>query len=1138
MNETSTEKHMNTTQPDKPRSSDEQARLRALSADQSFIIQAPAGSGKTELLIQRFLVLLTTVEHSDKVLAITFTKKAAGEMRCRIHQALERANLPEPPEKPHEQLTWTLARNVFQHAKKRGWNIKQIASELSIMTIDACCQKLLSLSQPPYQLHTQLGLCLYPKPFYAQTVKQFIRDHCIDNDARFNREFQALLLYQHHDIHRIEQLLVSALMNREKWLRITLETNRQDFQTLFMQAIECVQSNHLQTIHSLWPEEVGRELINALSRIKKFNELIDIKSMIDSLCSTKFSEWKIPQWKQMASLILTQKGDCRGRLTIQQGFAAKNRLKGLTTTQQQQYLDDKSHFMEALTTLAQSKRLMKVLHDCHNLPDVDNPEEEWRYLQPMLSLLPSLAVFFQLQMYEKRLTDFSGINLQLLSALLDENQQQALIYQVYQQYQHCLIDEFQDTSVSQFEILEMAFSTWKDDPHRSITVVGDPMQSIYRFRQAEVSLFRQVQKNGFSNIQLENLHLSKNYRSSETLVNQLNQCFESFMTPEYNTFSQAEAVFQREQSGIFWHQHKDKSSQNKYLCDLIKTIIQKQPNASKCLLVRSRNQLNELLPLFQQYQISYSGVGIEALSQCQAVLDCYHLCCLTFDLFDRRHWVAFLMSPAIAMPLADCEILCADKKQSIWEGICTQSDDLSSAGQLIIDRIRPLLKKYLDSAGRVHYIKTIKQLWQELGHASILASNEEREKCHHFFDLIQTLDSSGQEINATTIQQVLDTYPDSASKAKVGDIQIMTIHKSKGLEFDIVIMPHLEQPVPISEKNLLDWIQVPHQSKWHLLMHAHPRHQHQASSVHHFLRHQDKLAQLAETERLYYVAFTRAKQQLHILNTKADNFPERSPMKNLAPVLSMLQPNGTQPSIEHEDEMETTMNIQTNLSRQVLPPDWRYPQQSLIVEKDQIKSQNHWTQALSIKERIAENLNQPAISDTQWGNCIHRYIEYYLHQPILRLEKETLKFNQIASSIGIHTQNQQFAINRIHQQLITQLKQAKFLWIHEIMHQQLIEQPMIHNEKLHRIDGMRINHEHKHIWIIDFKTHNVNKFIEVGSISQPSVVPENYWQQLYRYAEALHALHPNYSIKIALFYPLINFWQERQVKHEEVSTTV
>src|SRR5271157_4853024 len=99
---------------------DRAARERALDPHTSFIVQAPAGSGKTELLIQRYLRLLETVESPNAVVAITFTKKAAGEMRARVLHALRRT---EPPEQAHELVTHAIARRVVAHQERLGWNL-------------------------------------------------------------------------------------------------------------------------------------------------------------------------------------------------------------------------------------------------------------------------------------------------------------------------------------------------------------------------------------------------------------------------------------------------------------------------------------------------------------------------------------------------------------------------------------------------------------------------------------------------------------------------------------------------------------------------------------------------------------------------------------------------------------------------------------------------------------------------------------------------------------------------------------------------------------------------------------------------------------------------------------------------------
>ena len=123
------------------RAADRAARAAALDPSRSFIVQAPAGSGKTELLIQRYLRLLSTVEQPEDVVAMTFTRKAAGEMRERVLKALDGVRDPAPAS-DHERLTWTLARNLAAHAEARGWELRAHPTRLAIQTIDAWCAKL------------------------------------------------------------------------------------------------------------------------------------------------------------------------------------------------------------------------------------------------------------------------------------------------------------------------------------------------------------------------------------------------------------------------------------------------------------------------------------------------------------------------------------------------------------------------------------------------------------------------------------------------------------------------------------------------------------------------------------------------------------------------------------------------------------------------------------------------------------------------------------------------------------------------------------------------------------------------------------------------------------------------------------
>src|SRR4029079_1649863 len=108
-------------------------RTLALDVGQSFLVQAPAGSGKTELLIQRYLALLGVVDRPERVLAMTFTRKAAAEMRERIINALRTAADGEAPPaaSDHEAKTRTLAAAALARDRAQGWELVAHPARLS-----------------------------------------------------------------------------------------------------------------------------------------------------------------------------------------------------------------------------------------------------------------------------------------------------------------------------------------------------------------------------------------------------------------------------------------------------------------------------------------------------------------------------------------------------------------------------------------------------------------------------------------------------------------------------------------------------------------------------------------------------------------------------------------------------------------------------------------------------------------------------------------------------------------------------------------------------------------------------------------------------------------------------------------------
>src|SRR5688500_2648230 len=155
-------------------------RERALDPGASFIVQAPAGSGKTELLVRRYLKLLPTVQRPEEILAITFTRKAASSMRKRIVEAMRK---PEA------------------------------APRLRIQTIDALCASLTRQMPVLSRFGAQPDLVEDARPHYREATTCVLQE--------LSPLATTLLAHLDNTFGTATYLLASMLAKRDQWLRTT-----------------------------------------------------------------------------------------------------------------------------------------------------------------------------------------------------------------------------------------------------------------------------------------------------------------------------------------------------------------------------------------------------------------------------------------------------------------------------------------------------------------------------------------------------------------------------------------------------------------------------------------------------------------------------------------------------------------------------------------------------------------------------------------------------------------------------------------------------------------------------------------------------------------------------------------------------
>ena len=894
---------------------DHAARDRALDVRLSAIVEAPAGSGKTGLLLQRYLKLLAKggVSQPEEILAITFTRKATAELRERVLEQLHTAASGRslaPDASSFERETRALAEAVLTVDTRFGWRLLEQPQRLRIRTIDALCAEiartlpLLSGSGASQPVESAESL---HREAARRTLLELGGADPILNDA-----LQTVLLHRDGNLNDCETLLARMLEQRQQWGELVpLDTESLTDEHLdaevrprLERSLETIVCAGLNRVVEAMPQPELGELAELAARLGLELSYAPGEESPVAVCAGRSEPPEaraedLGHWLALLHLLFTKDGSWR------KGFAPAY-LRFDISYQDRAALKD-------LVERLQSDELAEVLKSIRGLPPARFPDEQWRVAKALFRLLRQALAHLKVLFAETGRCDFSELALAACEALSAEEGAADFSRSPGARLTHLLVDELQDTSSSQYTLLERLTRSW-DGHSQTVFLVGDPKQSIYLFRQARVERFlRIVAERRLGDVPLEPLRLTANFRSQGALVQAFNETF-ARLFPQTAIVTQAlgeelDVPFVHADAirapsahphSIVWHtevlgSHPIPGNPAPTTAELrhartqretrqIRRIIEEwraqplPPSRTRpwsiAVLARARRHLasitSELSHDYGAGPIPFRAVQIDTLDERLEVLDALALARALLHPADRVAWLAVLRAPWCGVSLADLLLLTgegphADREATTAELVAARAHLLSRTGQQLLKRTWPTLEQAVFALGRTSFATHVERTWLSLGGDATLSA-ERLANVRRFFEVLRELeqDSAGAIDTFALNTRLSSLYAETTADEDA--VQLLTIHNSKGLEFDLVLIPGLERSTNRSRSELLNWLELdPSEGEAaHILLAPIGSRGEQTDGLNQWLSRVRRSREHAELRRLLYVASTRAREALHL----------------------------------------------------------------------------------------------------------------------------------------------------------------------------------------------------------------------------------------------------------------------------------
>ena len=840
---------------------DTPARVAAVDPVISVCVSAPAGSGKTELLIQRYLSLLSRVQRPEQILAITFTRKAAAEMRERVLQALRNAIDRSPCHSPHQRVTCALAEKALAADVRGGWHLLRNISRCNIKTIDGFCAGLTRQMPVLSRFGGQTNVRDDATPLYAEAVQAL--HQLLDEDHPVAADLAALLLHFDNNWERLQALLVAMLARREQWRHyVGVHHAPQESEAYLVASIEALVSDELRELaRLLTPHE--HELLE-LQQYAARNLQDTVPAHFPGMLPRDLRDWNT-----LRAMLLTAKGEWRKTITQREGFPS---TRG--AAQQR-----KAQWKELLAQLQTIEGLQGRLAALQSLPVMEDDSVSWQLVLHLSRLLPTLAAQLLLVFQQYGVVDHSQVAQSALLALGEDDAPTDLALRLDYQIEHILVDEFQDTAITQYELLHKLTRGWGEhnelnpEAPRTLMIVGDAMQSIYGFRGANVGLFLKARREGFNGIVLRYLQLQCNFRSDQGVVDWVNKTF-AYAFPTHDdvyrsrvSYSPATAVrAARCEPAVVSHAFQGVDARQQevaFICDYI-AECSASGSESIAILGRSRSHLQPIIRQLKHMRIAYNAPDMDALAQSPVVADLVTLCRALSSDADRLAWMALLRAPWCGLRLQD--LLCvarfgdAPSDTPVWavlqEAALQQS--LSDDGRVRLAHILPALHAARRGRDRLSLRVWVEQAWLALCGPRCAPDIDSLLDAEHFFQLLEQAEIEGVGLDLEWLTLNLQKRfahagdPDS-------NVHLLTLHKAKGLEFDQVIISQLDRLPRSDGRDILLWDEHSSAEGVRSFFLAADDHSPAGTpTLYNYLQSQRREKAQLESTRLLYVGATRA----------------------------------------------------------------------------------------------------------------------------------------------------------------------------------------------------------------------------------------------------------------------------------------